>query len=90
MATHATGTGKGGKTLMDRKLSANVRTLALKEIEKVLQSNSKNKADIKFKQELILRLSTTVLPRLTEVTGEDGAPITIQISEAIAKKNGLL
>jgi hypothetical protein len=58
---------KGGKTLNDRKLAANVRTLALKEIERILLGD-----DEVYKKEIVLKLTPTLLPRLQEHTGEDG------------------
>lgn len=80
----SSGTGKGGKSFQDRELAARVRTLALKEIEKVLISK-KNTA---FKQAVILRLASTVLPRLNEHTGEEGAPIKIDINSSLEKIYG--
>lgn len=46
-----------------------------------------NAADKELHDALLLKLAGTVLPRLTEVTGEDGAPVVIQVSKEIADKN---
>ena len=64
-----------GKTFQDRELAASVRILALNEIEKVL----KQKKMDDFKKAVLLRLAGTVLPRLNEVSGADGEPLTINI-----------
>jgi len=56
-----------GKSFQDRELASQVRSLALTEIKKALQGKDK-----KFKKEILLRLSTSILPRLNEVTGKDG------------------
>lgn len=46
---------------------------------------------IEFKtyNELTEVFAKTVLPRSQEITGDDGTPLTIQISESIAKKNNI-
>lgn len=69
------GTGKGGKNFQDRVLAAEVRTLTLEEIKKVL----KNKKPTEFKKQLLLRLAGSVLPRLSEVTGEGGGPVAVTL-----------
>jgi hypothetical protein len=63
-----------GITLNDRKLAADVRTLSLKEMKKVLEGNDED-----FKKQLILKLASSALPRLNEITGEDGDPIVVQM-----------
>lgn len=70
----------------DRKLGAEVRSLALKEIRTVLQGE-KNE----FYEAVLLRLTASVLPRLNEVTGADGdaMKITIEVAGSIANKNGI-
>ena len=67
-------TGKGGKSFQDRELAAKVRSLALEEIHKVLKLGE---GDL-YKQ-LLIRLAGTVLPRLNEVTGQDGEAIVIEL-----------
>ena len=68
----------------DLLLAAEVRSLALEEIKKVLLSKS-NKT---FKQAVILRLAGTLLPRLNEVTGKDGKDLIPQplLKNVIIKK----
>lgn len=81
----------GGKSLNDRKLAAKVRTLALNEIFKTLSMPKveMNAAEYDLYKELLKRLAGTVLPRLTEVTGEDGEKLVITLSKEIAEKNGI-
>lgn len=74
MARKTSQTGRGGKTFQDRELAARVRTLGLSEIERVL----KQKKMSHFKEQVILRLAGSLLPRLNEHTGEDGGPIAIK------------
>lgn len=72
MVSGGSGTGQGGKTMQDRELAARVRTLALGEIEKILQ-----KPEHKLYSQVIVKLAGTVLPRLNEHSGTDGEPLKI-------------
>ncbi len=63
----------GGKSLQDRKLAAEVRRLALKEIKQILE----NKEDKELFKSVIIRLSSTVLPKLNEISGPDGEPLPL-------------
>lgn len=74
-----------GKSFNDRQLAGSVRSLALEHLMKVLQPDYK---DIAYQKQMLLKLSTSLLPRLQEVTGEDGKDITIVIPKTIADKNG--
>lgn len=74
---------KGGKTLNDRVLAANVRTMSLKLIQKYLEGEDED-----FKKQLILKLASTVLPRINEHTGEEGKPIEINITSSLEKIYG--
>lgn len=65
--------GNKGKSFNDRELAGKVRTLTLTEIEKALTGTDED-----FKKQLLLRLSGSILPRLSEVTGENGGAIVIQ------------
>jgi hypothetical protein len=71
-----TGTGGKGRSFNDRELAGKVRTLGLKEMFKVLseEETEDNKA---FKQALLLRMATNLLPRLQEITGKDGEALQI-------------
>jgi hypothetical protein len=72
----------GGKTKNDRELAARVRSLALTQIEAALKDDT----DIEFKKELLLKLATGILPRLTEVTGKDGGPVQVQGVEIAVRR----
>lgn len=61
-----------GIGLGDRKLGAEVRRLTLKEIQAVLLGEDKE-----YKKALILKLASTVLPRINEHSGEDGGAIQV-------------
>lgn len=56
----------------DRKLGAEVRRLTLKKIQAVLEGD-----DEEFKKAVILKLASTVLPRINEHSGEDGEAIQV-------------
>ena len=55
----------------DKKLAAEVRSLALTEIKEILEQEGMPV----LKQQVILKLASTVLPRLNEHSGEGGGPI---------------
>jgi len=65
----------GGKSLNDRKLASEVRTLALTEIKKYLEGTEDGYDNKEMKQAIILKLATAILPRLNEHTGQDGADL---------------
>lgn len=73
-----------GIGLGDRKLGAEVRRLTLKEIQAVLLGEDKE-----YKKALILKLASTVLPRINEHSGEDGGAIKIQVAKEIAETEEL-
>ena len=79
---NATG-NSGGKSLNDRRLAAEVRTLTLKKIKQILEMPEvKMKADdYEIYKAVLIKLSGTVLPRLTEHTGEDGNDIIVKITK---------
>jgi len=58
----------GGKSLNDRQLAAQVRSLALSEIKQILEQEGMTD----MKQAVILKLAPSLLPRLNEHTGNDG------------------
>ena len=78
----------GGKTLNDRKLAATVRTLTLNKIKKHLELGEEDGNKELYKA-ILIKLSGSVLPRLNEMTGEDGEKLTITISREIAEKNNI-
>ena len=63
----------------DRKQGANVRRLLLTEIERlfVADPHSLSETELNTKRELLLRMAANTLPRLHELTGEDGNPIVL-------------
>ena len=70
-------TGIGTTTLKERMLATQVRQLSLSLIHKYLEDESdENK---KFRQDLILKLATNILPRKTEIGGDKDNPTPIQI-----------
>lgn len=75
------GAGKGGLQFNDRVLAAEVRSLALGEVKKVLK-NPKHK----LYGAVLVKLAGSVLPRLNEVTGEDGGPIEITGVDVLVRK----
>lgn len=75
---------RGGKSFNDRKLAAEVRTLTLEEIKKVLVGE-----DIDYKKQIVLTLARTVLPRLNEVTGEDGKDLVMFLPLEAMEKYGI-
>jgi len=77
-------TGKGGLLFNDRQLAAKVRTMTLKECEYWLQDRKS-----KMYKLVLSNLSRSVLPRLSEVTGEDGGPLIVQLPASVIKKNGI-
>ena len=83
MARKSSGTGQGGKSIQDRELAAKVRTLTLNETFHVL-SNRKHK----LYSQVLVKLAGTVLPRLNEHSGTDGAPIAVAITGMQIIKQG--
>lgn len=62
----------------DRILAADVRKLSLNLISKYLKDESPE--NDKFRKDLILKLATNVLPRITQLEGEEGSPIKVAIT----------
>lgn len=69
--------GATGRNFNDRERASRVRNLALDEIEGIL--NKKIKVSKEFRNQIVLKLAGQVLPRLNELSGEDGGPLTVQI-----------
>jgi hypothetical protein len=61
----------------NRRKADKLRSLALDEMINVFEGNLDYGKD--FKKELLLKLTNSVLPRLTEVSGEDGETLQIII-----------
>jgi hypothetical protein len=73
--------GQKGKSFNDRELAGEVRTLTLNEIKKALTG-----VDEDFKKQVILKLAGSILPRLNELTGENGGAIKIEGVEINVRK----
>jgi len=91
----------GGKSLQDRQLAAEVRSLTLVEIKRLLEIPAVERSDRESKlyDALLVRLAGTVLPRLNEHSGEGGGaiPISSELTEkdrnlviAVLTKQGLI
>lgn len=74
-----------GKSFNDRELAASVRTLALEKVKSILIKGEKHK----LYAPVLLNLTRSLLPRLNEITGENGSPVIIELSGVTAKKYGL-
>lgn len=70
----------------DRELGARVRRLTLKKIEAILLGD-----DEAFKKQVILKLSSSILPRINEHSGEGGEAmkVIVEVAGEIAQKNAL-
>lgn len=75
MANFGSGTGRGGKLMQDRELAAKVRTKALQDIYLVLSDDKETAMWSDLKKQLLVKMSSSILPKLNEVTGEGGAPL---------------
>ncbi len=60
-------------------LSGKVRGKALKEIEAILDDKKCKKYNKEFRQQLVLRLAGSVLPRIQEISGPDGKEIPLPL-----------
>ena len=81
------------KKFNDRMLAGNVRSLTLKRIFNLLslEPNQIESPDLKdLYSKVLVKLAGSVLPRLQEITGEDGNQLTISISKEIADKNNIV
>ena len=78
---------KGGNSLQDRQLAADVRTFALKEIYSVLRTGQ-TKGNKDLYRAVLIRLAGNVLPRLNEHTGEDGEQLFPNGLFDFTKQNG--
>lgn len=77
--------GGGTPTFNDRKLAAEVRRLTLNEIKSILEVAEMTE----LKKQVILKLASTVLPRLNEHTGEGGDPIEQRIIYLPQRNDGM-
>ena len=85
-----------GKSHQDRELASEVRSMVLSEIKAVFEykpygdeedaDHYKNKQMADMKKQLILKMSTSILPRLNELSGPDGGEIPIPIYNGKSKE----
>ena len=82
---------QGGKPFYDREQAGKLRTKLLEDSLLVLSDKPEDIERVeewsKFKKDLILKMSTNLLPRLNEHTGDSGEPINISIAKEIIDKN---
>lgn len=82
---------KGGQSLNDRRLAAEVRTLSLKKLRNILLSldePSTTKEDKDYAKRILEKLTPSLLPRLNEHTGEDGKELPTPIlAYAVSNNN---
>ena len=78
-----------GVQFNDRVLAGNLRTKIMEEIFLVVNEDVKVTKWSAFKKQMLLVLARTILPRLNEVTGQDGGPLIVQLPGVITKKNGI-
>ncbi len=72
----------GGQPHYRRELAGEVRDLTLKEIRDILLDKETVNYPKDFRQQVILKLAGTVLPRVNEISGEDGGALQIIIKRA--------
>jgi hypothetical protein len=75
--------GIRGVRFNDRELAGRVREMGLNHLKRILADDYEDK---QFQREILLRLSSNLLPRLNEVTGEDGGAIEIKGVEIKVRK----
>jgi len=82
-----------GKTHQDREKASELRSKVMDNLLLVLSDQKKDLAKIKkwskLKTELVTRMSTSILPRLNEVTGEGGGNLVVEVSSESAKRYGV-
>lgn len=77
------GTSKG-KSFNDRTLAAEVRTLGLERVRELFK-----KGKGRLYEQVLTRMSGSLIPRLNELTGENGGPLIVELPGVIIKKNGI-
>lgn len=74
------------KATYDLTITKEVRCKALGDILEVLNETPTSEKFSDFKKQMLLRLATTVLPRVNEHSGRDGEPIQISGVEISVRK----
>lgn len=76
-----------GRTFVDRQMTSAVRNKVLADIFEVLKETKKVEAFGEYKKQMLLKLASTVLPRINEHMGEGGGAIKIsQVLDDIERK----
>ena len=78
-----------GLEFNDRKLAGELRTKTMQEIFLIVNDDKKVKKFSAYKKAMLLVLAKSILPRLNELTGENGGPLVIELPKEIIEKNGL-
>lgn len=75
---------RGGKSLNDRILAAEVRNLTLKKILAIYNQPPVERTEKEYElyTAVLVKMAGQVLPRLTEVTGEDGGVLQLIVNRA--------
>lgn len=73
---------KGGKCFYDREKAGELRTSLLEDCIKVINNEPEVEEWSDFKKQLILKMSTNLLPRLQEVSGESGQPLVVKFDNS--------
>lgn len=79
--------GNKGATLNDRKKAAKARNLILDEVVRLFETDPLKLSETEHatKRELLIKMAPHTLPRLTEVTGEDGEPVRIVFDKSFER-----
>ncbi len=68
-----------GVSFNDRVLAGEVRKMGLQHLKRILNPKFKDK---KLQNDVILKISSSLLPRLNEHTGADGGALTISFDKS--------
>ena len=75
---------KQGRNFNDRELASQVRSLALNEMKYLFELEDLTDEEKDMKKQLLLRMSTSLLPRLNELTGLDGEKLEVIVPIPVA------
>lgn len=70
-----------GVGVNDRQKGSKARSLILDEVIRIFERDpvTLSEGEVALKRDLLLRMAPNTLPRLHEVTGEDGEPVKYQL-----------
>ena len=75
-----------GTQFNDRLLAGKVREMGLKHLKKILGEKYEDK---EFQKQILLKPSSSSLPRLNELTGKDGEALQITVPPEVANAFGI-